>query len=97
MDERQQAVKLKGVGDGLWVTVDPSPVNLFSRFSKKMILPVTTSLPKKESKKAASLKPSIPGDLKSSSTHTRTCKQMLSLFYQKNIPTLGVTLVSMVP
>ncbi len=24
MDERQQAVKLKGVGDGLWVTIDPS-------------------------------------------------------------------------
>jgi hypothetical protein len=37
------------------------------------------------------------GDLNSSSTYTRTCKRMLSLFYQKNIPTLGISLVSMVP
>ena len=53
--------------------------------------------PEKESKKAVLLKPSIPGDLNSSSMYTRICKPTLSLFYQRNMPNLGISLVSTVP
>ncbi len=73
------------------------PGNIFFRSLTKMLLLVTTSRPKKESRKAASLRPSIPGDLRSSSTYTKISKPTLSLFYQRNMPTLGISLASTVP
>ena len=71
--------------------------SIFFRFLKKMILPETTLRQNRESKRAASLRPSIPGDSSSSCTYTNTSKPRLFLFYQRNMPTLQISLVLTVP
>lgn len=72
------------------------PPNIYCRSLKKMILPVRSWLRKRESRKAASLKPLIPEALNNLRTFTKTFKSKLSIRFQKDMLILETLLESMV-
>ena len=74
----------------------PRP-SIYCRSLKKMTLPVRRWLLKRESRKAASLKPLTPEVLNNLHTYTEICKAKLLGFFQKNILNLEILWASMDP